>query len=118
MVGRMFVFQNKLGYWSVTRPFLFCEGAQRQFKHFQRQIFYKKLFESSSIVTMHYEENAYIMCCVSYSLDSEGQRNKHSMIQYLFDGPEVSIKVKTHGNSKGDHSVFLQLLQQKSAYNS
>ena len=28
------------------------------------------------------------------------------MIQYMFDGPEVSIKVKPHGNSKSDRSFF------------
>ena len=26
MVGRMFATQNKLGYWSVTRPFLLAKG--------------------------------------------------------------------------------------------
>ena len=28
------------------------------------------------------------------------------MIQYLFDGPEVDIKIKPHGNSKGNRSFF------------
>jgi hypothetical protein len=37
-------------------------------------------------------------------LDSEGQRNKYSMIQYLFEGPEIDIKIKLHGNSKGDRA--------------
>ena len=30
MVGGMFVTQNKLGYWSVTRPFLYVKGRQHQ----------------------------------------------------------------------------------------
>ena len=30
MVGGMFATQNKLGYWSVTRPFLLAKGQQRQ----------------------------------------------------------------------------------------
>ena len=30
MVGGMFATQNKLGYWSVTRPFLLAKGRQRQ----------------------------------------------------------------------------------------
>ena len=28
------------------------------------------------------------------------------MIQYLFDGPEVDIKIKPRGNSKGNPSFF------------
>lgn len=28
------------------------------------------------------------------------------MIQYLFEGPEIDIKIKPHGNSKGDRSFF------------
>ena len=30
MVGGMFATQNKLGYWSVTRPFLLAKARQRQ----------------------------------------------------------------------------------------
>ena len=41
-----------------------------------------------------------------FVLDSEGQRNKYSMIQYLFEGPEIDIKIKPHGNSKGNSSFF------------
>ena len=32
--------------------------------------------------------------------DSEGDTNKYGMVQYMFDGPEMDIKVKPHGNSK------------------
>ena len=32
--------------------------------------------------------------------DSEGSTNKYGMVQYMFDGPEIDIKVKPHGNSK------------------
>lgn len=39
-------------------------------------------------------------------VDSDGQRNKYTMIQYLFEGAEVDIKIKPHGNSKGDQSFF------------
>ena len=28
------------------------------------------------------------------------------MIQYLFEGPEIDVKIKPHGNSKGDRSFF------------
>ena len=28
------------------------------------------------------------------------------MIQYLFEGPEIDIKIKPHGNSKGDRAFF------------
>ena len=32
--------------------------------------------------------------------DSEGDTNKYGMVQYMFDGPEMDIKMKPHGNSK------------------
>ena len=28
------------------------------------------------------------------------------MVQYLFDGPEVEVKIKPHGNTKGDKPFF------------
>ena len=37
---------------------------------------------------------------VFFTLDSEGSANKFGMLQYMFDGPELDIKVKPHGNSK------------------
>ena len=36
--------------------------------------------------------------------DLQGQRNKYVVIQYLFDGPEVEIKIKPHGKSKSNQS--------------
>ena len=39
-------------------------------------------------------------------IDSDGQRSKYSMIQYLFEGPEVDVKIKPHRNSKGDRPFF------------
>ena len=38
--------------------------------------------------------------------DSKGQRNKYALIQYLFDGPEVEIKIKPHGKSKSNQAFF------------
>ena len=38
--------------------------------------------------------------------DSDGQRNKYVMVQYILDGPEVDIKAKPHGNSKGNQPFF------------
>ena len=38
--------------------------------------------------------------------DSNGHANKYSMIQYMLDGPEVDIKVKPHGNSKGSTPFY------------
>ena len=35
-----------------------------------------------------------------------GHRNKYAMIQYLLEGPEIDIKIKPHGNSKGSQSFF------------
>ena len=36
----------------------------------------------------------------SFTVDLEGNVNKFGMLQYMFEGPEVDIKVKPHGNSK------------------
>ena len=32
--------------------------------------------------------------------DNAGARNKLVLVQYTFDGPEIEVKVKPHGNSK------------------
>ena len=49
----------------------------------------------------------FIIPYISYLLlDSNGQRNKYSMIQYLFEGPDIDIKIKPHGNSKEDRPFF------------
>ena len=39
-------------------------------------------------------------------LDSQGQRNKFALIQYMFHGPEVEIKIKPHGRSKSNQPFF------------
>lgn len=41
-----------------------------------------------------------------FFLDSQGQRNKFALIQYIFDGPEVEIKIKPHGRSKSNQPFF------------
>ena len=53
------------------------------------------------------------MCLVHYFMyifnthaDKGGDRNKYALLQYMFDGPEVPIKVKPHGNSKSDSPFF------------
>ena len=38
--------------------------------------------------------------------DSDGHANKYGMIQYMFDGPQVEINVKPHGNFKGSTPFF------------
>ena len=38
--------------------------------------------------------------------DGEGSQNRYAMIQYYFDGPEVEIKIKPHGNSKSTTPFF------------
>ena len=43
-------------------------------------------------------------------LDSEGNTNKYGMVQYMFEGPEIEIKVKPHGNSKKKLFLSLPLL--------
>ena len=43
---------------------------------------------------------------VFWFTDSEGSTNKYGMVQYMFDGPEVDIKVKPHGNSKAATPFF------------
>ena len=34
--------------------------------------------------------------------DNTGIRNKLALVQYSFDGPEIEVRVKPHGNAKGD----------------
>ena len=38
--------------------------------------------------------------------DNHGARNKLALVQYMFDGPEVEVKMKPHGNSKGSTPYF------------
>ena len=38
--------------------------------------------------------------------DGRGSQNRYAMIQYYFDGPEVEIKIKPHGNSKSTTPFF------------
>ena len=41
-----------------------------------------------------------------YTTDGNGAQNRYGMIQYYFDGPEVEIKIKPHGNSKSSSPFF------------
>ena len=41
-------------------------------------------------------------CC----LDGAGLRNKLAFVQYYFDGPEIEVKVKPHGNAKAIEPYF------------
>ena len=41
------------------------------------------------------------MLIISVS-DNAGTRNKLALVQYSFDGPEIQVKVKPHGNAKSD----------------
>ena len=33
--------------------------------------------------------------------DHSGARNRLALLQYMFEGPEIQVQVKPHGNSKG-----------------
>ena len=37
---------------------------------------------------------------------TSGQRHKYALVQYIFDGPEVEVKVKPHGNSNHARPYF------------
>lgn len=39
-------------------------------------------------------------------LDQQGCRHKYAMVQYLFEGPEVDVKIKPHGNSSIGRPFF------------
>ena len=39
-------------------------------------------------------------------IDASGQRHKYALVQYIFDGPEVEVKVKPHGNSNHARPYF------------
>ena len=41
-----------------------------------------------------------------FSLDYCGHPNKYGLLQYTFDGPEVEVKAKPHGNSKRSMPYF------------
>ena len=43
-----------------------------------------------------------------YTTDGNGAQNRYGMIQYYFDGPEVEIKIKPHGNSKSASPFFVK----------
>lgn len=42
----------------------------------------------------------YLLSSCSVVLDNSGACNNRALVQYIFDGPEVEVKVKPHGNSK------------------
>ena len=52
----------------------------------------------------------YRSICTSYfvllSLDNHGARNKLALVQYMFDGPEIEVITRPHGNSKGSTPYF------------
>ena len=39
-------------------------------------------------------------------LDSSGARNKLTLLQYMFEGPEMKVQVKPHGNAKSSSPYF------------
>ena len=43
---------------------------------------------------------------LSSFLDNHGARNKLALVQYMFDGPEIEVITKPHGNSKGSTLYF------------
>ena len=49
----------------------------------------------------------YVCKLLLYSVtDCSGAQNKYCMIQYYFDGPEIEVKIKPHGNAKSDMPFF------------
>ena len=48
----------------------------------------------------------YLLSSCSVALDNSGARNNCALVQYIFDGPEVEVKVKPHGNSKQSTPYF------------
>ena len=42
----------------------------------------------------------------SLFLDNHGARNKLALVQYMFNGPEIEVISKPHGNSKGSTPYF------------
>ena len=41
-----------------------------------------------------------------FFLDNHGARNKLALVQYMFNGPEIEVISKPHGNSKGSTPYF------------
>jgi hypothetical protein len=46
--------------------------------------------------------------CFFYFLDLNRIQNKYCMLQYYFDGPEIKVPIKPHGNSK-DNAPFFRI---------
>lgn len=47
-----------------------------------------------------------IYCLFCLHPDNHGARNKLALVQYMFDGPEIDVTAKPHGNSKGNTPYF------------
>ena len=61
-----------------------------------------QMFENvNSLLT--YSRRYYVICLLA---DDKGRQHKCAMVQYLFDGPEVEVKIKPHGNSKQGRPYF------------
>ena len=41
-----------------------------------------------------------------FNADAKGKRNRFCMVQYLFIGPVIEVKVKPHGNAKSSKPFF------------
>ena len=48
----------------------------------------------------------HIIASIVYSPDGGGKQNRYCMLQYYFDGPEVEVKIKPHGNAKSNAPFF------------
>ena len=48
-----------------------------------------------------------------FHTDTDNHSHKYGLLQYLFDGPEVDIKVKPHGNSKKASPFFRTARKQR-----
>ena len=51
-----------------------------------------------------------------FHTDFDNHSHKYGLLQYLFEGPEVDIKVKPHGNSKKATPFFPNCQENKGTY--
>ena len=62
-------------------------------------------FSLSHLLTLYKDHQLYVLCYLFF-LDNGGARNKLALVQYMFDGPEIKVITKPHGNSKGSAPYF------------
>ena len=76
--------------------------TRRYYVHGTYQLFRRIIIDIKGIFQYTLVCNFIAFSCI----DGNGQRHKYALVQYLFDGPEVEVKIKPHGNSSHARPYF------------